>query len=68
MSYYFDVKSKRSGLDKNNVKYYAIPVRTGIISTRKLAKTISERCTLTEPDMVAALSALSQVLDSILKI
>lgn len=66
MSYYFDVKSKRSGLDKNNVKYYAIPVRTGVISTHKLAKIISERCTLTEPDMVAALSALSQVLEEYL--
>lgn len=66
MTYYFDVKSKRNGIDKNSPKYYAIPVRTGVINTRKLAKIISERCTLTEPDMLAALSALSKVLEEYL--
>lgn len=66
MAYCFDVKSKRSGINKNDVKYYAIPKRTGVVTTRQLAKIISERCTLTEPDMLAALSALSQVLEEYL--
>ena len=66
MAYSYDVKSKRSGINKNDVKYYAIPKRTGVVTTRQLAKIISERCTLTEPDMVAALSALSKVLEEYL--
>ena len=66
MPYYFDIKTKRSGIKPDELKYYAIPVRAGLLTTRQLAKVISERCTLTEPDILATLSALSNVMEEYL--
>ncbi len=66
MPYHFDVKTKRSGLNPDNLKYYALPVRSGVLTTRQLSKVISGRCTLSETDVIATLSALSGVLEEYL--
>ena len=66
MAFKYIVKTKRSGFGDKQAKYYAIPVRTGEISTRELATEISDRCSLTETDVRATLIALSNVMENYL--
>jgi len=66
MAFQYEVKTKRSGLNDKEAKYYAIPVRSGEISTRQLAREISKRCTLSEVDVRATLMALSETMQDYL--
>ena len=66
MAFKYDIKTKRSGVGTKEVKYYAIPVRSGEISTRQLSKELSERCTLTETDIRATLIGLSKMIEEYL--
>ncbi len=66
MAFKYIVKTKRSGVGEKEAKFYAIPVRSGEISTRQLATEISDRCTLTETDVRATLIALVDVMEDYL--
>lgn len=43
-------------------KHYGVPITSGQITTDHLAQEICERCSLTEGDVIAAVSALSDVM------
>src|SRR5665647_1010439 len=66
MAIRYVVKTKRSGVGEKALKHYAIPVRSGEISTRQLAEELSERCTLTETDIRATLIGLSKMIEEYL--
>lgn len=52
-------KTKR----EEQVKYYAVPVSSKLTNVRELSKIISDRCSLTRPDVIACLDALSFVIE-----
>ena len=56
----------RPKVDKSNkeekVLYYGVPVTSGQVDADFLAREISERCSLTAPDVLAAIGALSEVM------
>lgn len=63
MSHPYVVRSKVDKTCKEEkVRYYAVPVTSGQISTEKLAEYISDRCSLTAGDVLAAVSALSELI------
>ena len=66
MAFHYEVKTKRSGLGTKEAKYYAIPVRSGEVTTRQLAREISKRCTLSETDVRATLIALTETMQDFL--
>ncbi len=66
MGFRYEVKTKRSGIGEKKAKYYALPVRSGEIDTRRLAKELSERCTLTETDVRATLIGLVKIMEEYL--
>lgn len=51
------VQGKKNPLDKS-VKYYIQAAPTVPVSFESIAKNISDRCTVTEPDVLAVLNAL----------
>ena len=51
------IKSKKNPID-NSVKYYAQAAPTSPLNFSTIAKNISDRCTVTEPDVLAVLNAL----------
>lgn len=51
------VQGKKNPLDKS-VKYYIQAAPTVPVSFERIAKNISDRCTVTEPDVLAVLNAL----------
>lgn len=54
----------RSKIDKSGEedkkRYYGVPIISGTVTEEKLAKEISERCSLTPSDVLATINALSQ--------
>lgn len=56
----------RSKIDKTKEKeeklYYGVPIISGTVTEEEIAEEISERCSLTPSDVLAAISALSQSL------
>jgi len=66
MALKYVVKAKRSGVGAKALKYYALPFRSGEISTLQLAEELSERCTLTEMDIRATLIGLSKMIEEYL--
>jgi predicted histone-like DNA-binding protein len=61
MAQKYCVRKKTNVLDKKKFKYYAVPVLSGVVSTKRLSKAISDRCTVTESDILAVLNSLSVV-------
>lgn len=61
----------RKKVDKSGEKmlkrYYGVPITSGQITTDRLARDICERCSLTHADVVAAVSALSEVMQGYLE-
>ncbi len=51
------VQAKKNPIDKS-VKYYIQPAPAVPVSFERIAKNISDRCTVTEPDVLAVLNAL----------
>lgn len=62
MAQKFCVRKKTNVLDKEKSKYYPVPISSGIVSTKEISKVISDRCTVTESDVLAVLSSLSVVM------
>lgn len=54
-------KSDKTG-EKEKIRFYGTPVTNGNISTCKLAEHISDRCSLTRGDVIAAVSAIEESL------
>ncbi len=52
------VKAKKNPLDRSQVKYYIQAAPTVPVDFTTIAKNISSRCTVTEPDVLAVLNAL----------
>lgn len=52
---------------EKKVRYYGVPKTTGQVSTEELAEAISVRCSLTRADVLAAVSALSDVMQGHLR-
>lgn len=52
-------KKDKTG-EQEKVRYYGTPMGSQFVTEEKLAKEICERCSLTEPDVIAALMALSE--------
>lgn len=61
MAYRYRVKTKRSGIDKSKVLYYAVPVRQQKVTLEALAKELSGRCSLTEGDIHSTLIGLAEL-------
>ncbi len=53
--------------EEKQVRYYAVPITSGQVSTADLAAIICERCSLTRADVLAAVSALSDVMQQHLR-
>jgi len=53
--------------DKGKAMYYAVPVSSGIVQTKKLAFIISDRCSATEADILLVLNSLSSVMKKLLE-
>ena len=66
MAFDYEIKTKKSGVGDKTSKYYAVPVWKKEIGTEELSNIISERCTLTEADVLAVLVALSGVMEEYL--
>jgi len=67
MSFRFRVRTKRSGIGDKTVKYYAVPVRSGEISTRQLAKDLAQISSISEGDVYATLIGLSKLVERYLQ-
>jgi len=67
MSFRYRVKTKRSGIGEKTAKYYAVPVRSGEISTRQLAKDLTKISSLSEGDVHSALIGLSGLVEKYLQ-
>ncbi len=52
-----NVKARKNPLDKS-VKYYIAVAPVNYLNLVQIAKTISDRCTVTEPDVLAVLNSL----------
>lgn len=66
MAFRYRVRTKRSGIGEKTAKYYAVPVRSGEISTRQLAKDLTKISSLSEGDVYAALIGLSGLVEQYL--
>ncbi len=53
--------------EEKQVRYCAVPVTSGQIDIHELAATICERCSLTRADVLATVSALSDVMQQRLR-
>ena len=64
MAYNYRVRKK---VDKTKpekqVRYYAVPVSSKLVSVKKLSRIISDRCSLTGSDVVACIDALAHVIE-----
>jgi predicted histone-like DNA-binding protein len=67
MAFHYRVKTKRSGIGEKTAKYYAVPVRSGEISTRQLAKDLTKISSLSEGDVHSALIGLSGLVEKYLQ-
>jgi len=65
-SYVVRTKRFKSG-DEEKLRYYGVPVVSGQIDEEYLAKEICERGSLTEPDVLATIFALKQLIRKHLK-
>ncbi|MDR2147817.1 MAG: HU family DNA-binding protein [Tannerella sp.] len=59
MAFKYRVKTKRSGIGDKPAKYHSVPVHSGEISSRQLAKDLAQRSSLSEGDVLSALAGLS---------
>ena len=53
-------KKDKSGEEERTL-YYGVPVSSGIIDLKYIAKVVSERSSLTEEDVIAAVSAVARL-------
>src|SRR5450759_4718531 len=64
MAYNYRVRKK---VDKTKpekqVRYYAVPVSSKLVSVKRLSRIISDRCSLTGSDVVACIDALAHVIE-----
>ena len=67
MAFRYRVRTKRSGIGEKTAKYYAVPVRSGEITTRQLAKDLTKISSLSEGDVHAALIGLSGLVEQYLQ-
>lgn len=67
MAFHYRIKTKRSGIGEKKAKYYAVPVRSGEITTRQLAKDLSRMSSLSEGDVHAAIIGLSGLVEKYLQ-
>ena len=67
MAFSYRVRTKRSGIGEKAAKYYAVPVRSGEITTRQLAKDLTKISSLSEGDVHAALIGLSGLVERYLQ-
>ena len=67
MAFRYRVKTKRSGIGEKTARYYAVPVRSGEISTRQLAKDLAKISSLSEGDVHATLIGLSGLVEKYLQ-
>lgn len=61
----YRVKHKRNGINNKDL-YYAVPVWSGLISTREIAKQLAGRSSLTPADIRATLIGLVEVMETYL--
>lgn len=66
MAQKYCVRKKTNVIDKQKSKYYAVPVSSGLVGTKQLSAIISDRCTVTESDVLAVLSSLSSAMKTLL--
>lgn len=55
-------KKDKSG-EEEKVRYYAVPVLSGKTSAREMAQIISQRCSLTEGDVMATIIELAHLIE-----
>lgn len=67
MAFRYRVRTKRSGIGEKTAKYYAVPIRSGEITTRQLAKDLSKISSLSEGDVHSALIGLSGLVEKYLQ-
>lgn len=64
MALHFSLRKKTNKLkpEGKQDKYYAVPVSSSIVGTKKLAEIISDRCSATDSDVSMVLSSLAYVM------
>jgi predicted histone-like DNA-binding protein len=63
MAFKYRVRKKRSDISSNNTKYHAVPIYSGEISTRQLAKDLALISSLSEGDVLSTLCGLSPLIE-----
>lgn len=67
MGFKYRVKTKKSSLSGKDFKYYAVPVRSGMVDIVKLAKLLSQRSTLSQADVRATIIGLVELIEEYLQ-
>ena len=66
MGFQYRVKTKRSGLGDKKAKYHAVPVYSGEMSTKALAKELASMSALSEGDVRSTLIGLAALVEKYL--
>ncbi|MDR0334196.1 MAG: hypothetical protein LBI15_12145 [Dysgonamonadaceae bacterium] len=66
MAFRYRVKTKRGGIGDKSAKYYAVPIYSGEISSRRLARDLARSSSLSESDVIATLIGLSGLIEKYL--
>ena len=66
MAFRYRVKTKRGGIGDKTAKYHAVPIYSGEITSRQLARDLARRSSLSEGDVLSALVGLSGLVEQYL--
>ena len=61
MAFKYRIKTKRSGVGDKIAKFHAVPVHSGEVSTRQLARELMHISSLSEGDVLSTLTGLSDL-------
>ena len=66
MAIQYRVKTKRGGIGNKPAKYHAVPIYSGEITSRQLARDLARRSSLSEGDVLSTLVGLSDLVEKYL--
>ena len=66
MAFRYRVKTKRSGIGDKTAKYHAVPIYSGEITSRQLARDLASRSSQSEGDVLSTLVNLSGLVEKYL--
>ena len=67
MAIRYRVKTKRGGIGDKTAKYHAVPIYSGEITSRQLARDLALNSSLSAGDVLSTLMGLSELVDKYLR-